>query len=43
MPTSKARLQVILGDEAAAIQGGDIADFKIAALLQLVEDLSKNP
>ena len=25
-----------------AIEGGDISDFKIAALLELVEDLSKN-
>ena len=26
----------------AAIQGGDISDFKLAALLELVEDLGKN-
>ena len=26
----------------AAIEGGNINDFKIAALLELVEDLSKN-
>ena len=90
MPTSKARLQVILSDPTAervkvlaeerglsvsamcsqlihaalerpefqpkpdlseikgeavkaAIQGGNINDFKIAALLSLVEDLSKDP
>ena len=89
MPTSKARLQVILGDEAAetvktlaqarglsvsamlsqivhralqlpefrtkpdlskvkaeavktAIEGGNISDFKIAALLEIVEELSKD-
>ena len=90
MPTSKARLQVILSDPTAervkvlaeerglsvsamcsqlihaalerpefqpkpdltqikseavkaAIQGGNINDFKIAALLSLVEDLSNDP
>ena len=40
----KPDLSQIKGDAVkAAIQGGNINDFKIAALLSLVEDLSKDP
>ena len=40
----KPDLSQIKGDAVkAAIQGGNINDFKIAALLSLVEDLNKNP